>query len=124
MAINLWNEKLLAFLAVVWGVTLMLPGDVFGGIQAYSLINRVFPDWLWGALYFVCGGLLFLNIPKELHKHIHWILCSLWLGMTLLVFLAGIRSVTILIGSLTFVVAMFHVGKFFRLGNTVLYLEL
>lgn len=146
MTISLWNERLLAGLAITWGIILMLPGDLFAGIERYRLMSRVFPDWLWGAFYFMGGATLYIlpllpfpslpytlwlykYIPREqlcgyisregFHKHTHWLLFSLWLGMTALSLLSVVSPPTLLITSLVFVISMFHIGKFWRLGHRV-----
>lgn len=111
---NRWNEFFLALLAITWGIILMLPGDLFAGIARYQFASKVFPDWLWGLLYFFFGILLLFPIPSWLHKHLHWVLFSLWLGMTVLSLLSTFSPPTLLIASLVFVIAMFHAGLFLQ----------
>lgn len=98
---------------MTWGVVLMLPEDSFARIARYQLMSRVFPDWLWGLLFFIFGGLLLVPIANWAYKHLHWILCSLWLGITVLSLLSAITPASLLISSVVFTMAMFHAGIFF-----------
>lgn len=112
-----WNEKWLAFLAIIWGIILALPGDLFAGLERYRLIAQLFPDWVWGAIMFLSGVALLLKLPMLTHKHIHFVLTAVWLGMTLLSVLATKTPPALLITSLCLTIAMFHVGKFWRIQH-------
>lgn len=114
-----WNECWLATLAVIWGGILMLPGDLFAGIDRYRLMSQYLPDWAWGVCMFSFGIILFFHVPLWLHKHAHFFLCGVWLGITLLSLLAVMTPSVILIASLLFIIAMFHAGKYFRLSHPI-----
>jgi hypothetical protein len=117
MSISVWNEKWLAFLAIIWGVTLMAPGDLFAGIQAYKLLSYYAPDTVWGLVLGLSGFFLLLPIPMAAHKHIHWILCTVWSGIGILCLLSRISPAVILFASACFTISMLHAGKFWRISR-------
>lgn len=117
MSISSWNAYWAGILAIFWGIVLLFPGDLFEGIERYDLMREIFPDWTWGVLYVLFGFLILLPLSTTILKHLHWLLSALWLGMTILSVLGSASFPALLIASLTFFVAIIHVGKFWRLSH-------
>jgi hypothetical protein len=117
MSISAWNERWLAVLAMIWGITLMIPGDLFQGITAYRLFSQYAPDTVWGIVLFLLGISLFLPTPMWVHKHAHWLLCTIWMGMGILCLLGRFSPAVVLLSSVCLTVSMLHVGKFWRLNH-------
>lgn len=104
-------------LAQFWGILLLLPGDTFAGIEHYRLIGQFLPDQIWGIVFFTLGFATLFPFPTNLLKHLHWLLCTLWLGISVLALLSSFTIPALLIGALAFFVAMVHAGKFWRLSR-------
>lgn len=117
MSISRVNELALALLAVFWGCVLLLPGDLFAGIERYRLIGRFFPDTVWGILMVLSAAILFKPDSLPLRKAAHWLLCTIWSGMTILSLMSMISAPALLIASLLATISFFHATKFWRLGH-------
>lgn len=111
------NEIALAVLAIVWGCILMLPGDLFEGIERYKFFNTFAPDTAWGAALVVCGLIILIARPEWAHINAHAALCIIWLGMTALSLASIVTAPSLLITSLLVFVAFMHATKFWRLFN-------
>ncbi len=106
------TEKALGILAIFWGILLMLPGDLFNGIERYTSVGAYAPDALWGAVYAVLGAIVFARTPSWAHKHAHWLLCTVWAGMTILSLLTEIISPTLLTASMCAFISFLHATKY------------
>lgn len=115
MAINRITEVTLGLLAMLWGAILMAPGDLFAGIERYKYFNNYAPDTGWGIVLALCGLVIVIRLPKWAHRHAHWVLCTVWLGMFVLSLLSTISPPALLIASLLLAIAIIHATKFFRL---------
>lgn len=119
MSVSVWNEKWLGFLATVWGIALVLPGDLFRGIPMYVIAAQYAPDTVWGIVMGVSGILLFFPVPVPVHKHVHWILSSVWLGLGILCISARFSPVVVMLATQCLVISMLHAGKFWRFTRPV-----
>lgn len=111
------NEIALAILALVWGIILMLPGDLFAGIERYKFFNTFAPDAAWGAALAACGIITLIARPEWARTNAHAVLCIIWLGMTALSVASVVTIPSMLITSLLVFVAFMHATKFWRLSN-------
>ena len=118
MSVSSWNEKWLGLLALIWGVAFCMPGDVFQRVPYYGKIAQYAPDTLWGLVMGVSGFFLFLPLPPAFHKHIHWILCTIWLMLGVIILLSGFFLITVLLSSQCLVISMIHAGNFWHISRT------
>lgn len=117
VSISRWNAKWAGALAIFWGITLAMPGDLFERIERYRLFNEFFPDWVRGVFFFVFGALVLLPVPQAIQRHAHWLLCALWLGMAVLSLISSLEAPALLVASLCFYVSMTHAGKFWSMPH-------
>ncbi len=120
VSIHRMNEVCLGLLAVFWGVVLMLPGDLFERIEVYQLLRNFAPDTVWGVVMIVCGIVTLARMPRRAHKHAHWILCTVWLGMAVLLLSTTTRPTSLLFASLFLVIAIIHASKYMRLAQSLM----
>ncbi len=120
VSIHRVTEMCLGVLAIFWGVILVLPGDSFAGIERYELFGKYAPDTAWGVVMLICGTVTTIRMPRWAHKHAHWVLFAVWLGMTVLSLLSTITHPALLIASLTFAIAFIHISKYFRLAYSLM----
>lgn len=109
------QEVVLALLAIFWGAILLLPGDLFAGIERYRFYGQYAPDTVWGVVMALCGVLILLKRPHWAHRHAHWILCTVWTGMTWLSLLSLISPPVLLIASLCAALSLIHASAFWQL---------
>lgn len=115
-ALSRWNEIWSAILAIVWGIVLIAPGDLFFAVERYRWLGKFFPDWMWGILFLIGGVGIIIIRSYRVRKHFHSLMFTLWVGIVVLSFLTPLNIGTVLISSLCFFVAMVHVSKYFRLS--------
>jgi hypothetical protein len=109
------NEIALAILAITWGIILMLPGDLFEGIERYRFFRQFAPDTVWGVVMALCGVITLIARPHWARLNAHAVLCIVWLGMTVLSLASIVSLPALLIASLLLAIAFFHATKFLRL---------
>jgi len=113
--INRIAECALALLACYWGIILMLPGDLFAGIERYKYYSRYAPDTIWGAVMAVCGIFILLNWPRQARMPAHLVLSAVWFGMGILSLLPARNVASTLIAALAFSNSLIHATKFWKL---------
>ncbi len=111
-SIHRLTEKALGILAIFWGILLMLPGDLLAGIERYTRVSAYALDALWGAVYAILGAIVFSRMPSWAHKHAHWLLCTVWAGMTVMLLLTKIVSPTLLTASMCAFISFLHATKY------------
>jgi putative effector of murein hydrolase LrgA (UPF0299 family) len=111
------NEIVLAILAIFWGIVLMLPGDLFNGIERYKYFSSFAPDSVWGMVMILGGLTTLIARPPWLRRNAHALLCIVWLGMTVLSCLSIVTAPSLLITSIILTVALLHAMKFWRLSR-------
>lgn len=114
--INKIAEADLALLALYWGIILMLPGNLFAGIERYKFFNDYAPDYIWGAVMAVSGLPILVHWPRRARMPAHIVLCIVWFGMGILSLLSVTNAPATLIASLTFSNSVIHATKYFRLA--------
>lgn len=89
------KEIIMAFLALSWGVLFLFPEDTLGQASRIDLLSIYAGDTTWG-LFLVIAALFLLFIPRnryfKLRRRIHLGLWWFWLGITILVAIAGTRN--------------------------------
>jgi hypothetical protein len=113
--IHRFNEVILALLALFWGVILMLPGDLFAGLERYKYFSDFFADWGWGLAMVICALATVLRLSVWSHKYAHVGLCIIWSGMAALSISATLSPPALLIASLCAAIALLHASKYWRL---------
>lgn len=115
-----YNEVVLGLVAIVWGVTLCLSGDVFDALRRFHMLRGLYPDWVLGIVLLVPALGIIFRLPPGLRAVLHMILFGLWLFVGCLTIASGFRQVTVLVGAPYFGLALFHAGKFWRLRREVI----
>lgn len=111
-----WQELVSAGVALVWGVVLLLPGDLFAGIQRYVALAVAVPDWVWGLLLLAFGLTVILLSPLRWRKEAHAGLGVVWTLVVILIFLDGVTPAGVLIAALCGELALLHFYRYLQLS--------
>jgi len=114
--VSRYNELVLGWAAVVWGVLLMLPGDLFAAIPRYTAVDRFAPDFLWGLVLTVAGAAC-IFAPEGGRGIAHGVLFVIWLGINALVLIGTMSVSTVLIATFPFTMCLLHAGEYVRLSR-------
>lgn len=115
MSTERFQDTVLSATALIWGVALLSPGDLFGDIERYAAFSRAFPDWMWGALMTVFALTLLAIAPLRLRKQAQALLGVMWSLVVVLIVLDGITLAGVMIGSLCAALALLHSYRFVQL---------
>lgn len=108
-------EVSLALLALYWGIILIMPGDLFAGIERYKFFNQYAPDFVWGSIMAISGLIILFHWPRQARMPAHVALCVIWSGMGILSLLSVISPPATLIAAMAFSNSIIHATKFWRL---------
>lgn len=115
MTTERWQDLVLGAAALIWGVALLFPGDLFRGIECYAVISRAFPDWMWGALMTVFALTLLAISPLRLRRQAQALLGVMWSLVVVLICLDGLTLAGVMIGSLCAALALLHSFRYLQL---------
>lgn len=116
------KEIVLSFLALLWGVLFLFPGETLASASRIDLMEVYAGDVVWGSL--LIGGSLFLLFSSRqrfyrLRRAVHVFFWLFWLAMGSLVLyrsvLNGLAITDILISSPYFAIALVHASFYIRL---------
>ena len=115
MSTERWQDLVLSVVALIWGVALLSPGDLFAGIERYAQLSRAFPDWTWGALLVACGLTVLALSPLRRRKQAHAGLTVMWSLGVVLICLDGLTVAGLMVGSLCAALALLHSFRYIQL---------
>lgn len=117
-------ELILATQAIVWGLVLAYPGDLFISIELYANSRLFVPDDIWGIVMLILGLGLWMGPGRRKYiklnrtrRIFHVCLFCVWVSIFVLNMLSGISQVVILIASYPLVLVMLHGLAYIRLSQ-------
>lgn len=109
------KEALLVWLALIWGMVLLFPGDSFSSPSRVNLMSHYAPDTVWGVLLIsVSIPMLVVNKTRfyRFRRFAHIFYWIFWLGITCLAVYSssadGIQPTDLLICLPFLAIALLH----------------
>lgn len=110
-----YGEIVLSIHAVIWGILLIWPEDIFESVRRFEPLYLYLPDWILGIILTVIGILLISLKSIRVRRWLHGIIFGIWCFVGYLGLLSGITLTTLLISSSYFTLAAMHAGKWWQL---------